>query len=125
LRGDECLVSVAQLLGSRMQRCGDMMARYGGEVFVSLLPGVDVNGALKVAQECQQAIAGAKIPHSTSPIAPYVTVSIGVAAMLPIYEKSCTLIIEQAEVALYQSKQEGRNRVCAFDNGTPDSAAPG
>jgi diguanylate cyclase (GGDEF)-like protein len=125
LRGDECLVTVAQLLGSRMQRCGDLIARYDGEVFVALLPEVDVNGALKVAQECQQAIARAKIPHSTSPVVPYVTVSIGVTAMLPIYDKSCTLIIEQVEIALYQAKQEGRNRVCAFDNDTPDNAAPG
>jgi diguanylate cyclase (GGDEF)-like protein len=124
LRGDECLVTVAQLLGNCMLRCGDLIARYDGEVFVALLPGVDVNGALKVAQECQQAIAGAKIPHPTSPVAPYVTVSIGVAAMLPIYEKSCTLITEQAEIALYQAKQEGHNRVCAFDNGTQDNAEP-
>jgi diguanylate cyclase (GGDEF)-like protein len=124
LHGDECLVTVAQLLGSRLLRCGDLMARYSGEVFVALLPGVDVNGALKVARECQQAIAGTKIPHSTSPVAPYVTVSVGVAAMLPIYDKSCTLIIEQAEIALYQAKQEGRNRVCAFDNDTPDNAVP-
>jgi diguanylate cyclase (GGDEF)-like protein len=124
LRGDECLVTVAQLLGSRMLRCGDLIARYGGEVFVVLLPGVDVNGAFKVAQECQQVIAGAKISHSTSPVAPYVTVSIGVAAMLPIYKQSCTLIIEQVEIALYQAKKEGRNRVCAFDHDTPDNAAP-
>jgi diguanylate cyclase (GGDEF)-like protein len=124
LRGDECLVTLAQLLGSRMLRSGDMMARYGGEVFVALLPGVDVSGALKVAQACQQAITGAKIPHSTSPVAPYVTVSIGVAAMLPIYDKSCTLIIEQVEIALYQAKKEGRNRICVFDNGSPDNVAP-
>ncbi len=115
LRGDDCLVAVAQILERCMQRPGDLIARYGGEEFVALLPEVDIEGAFKVAQDCHAAVLAAQIPHVTSPVSPYVTVSIGVAAMVPIYDKSSTLLIEQADIALYQAKQSGRNRVCSFD----------
>jgi diguanylate cyclase (GGDEF)-like protein len=114
LRGDDCLVAVAQVLNSCMQRTGDLIARYGGEEFVVLLPDSDLDGALKVAQDCHAAILDAKLPHVTSNISIYVTVSIGVAAMLPIYERSNTLLIEQADIALYQAKHSGRNRICSF-----------
>ena len=117
LRGDNCLVAVAQILNTCMQRSGDLVARYGGEEFVALLPESDLEGAIKVAQDCLDAIRHAAIPHVTSPVSRYVTVSIGVAAMQPIYDKSCTLLIEQADIALYQAKQSGRNRMSHFDNG--------
>lgn len=117
LRGDDCLVQIARILEGCMQRPGDLIARYGGEEFVMLLPEVGLDGALKVAQDCRDSVLEAQIPHVTSSVSPYVTVSVGVAAMQPIYEKSCTLLIEQADVALYQAKQNGRNRVCVFDNG--------
>ncbi|MCP4875227.1 MAG: diguanylate cyclase [Gammaproteobacteria bacterium] len=116
LRGDDCLVTVAQLLSACMQRAGDLIARYGGEEFVVLLPGSDMEGALEVAGTCLAAIADAELPHVISNVAPYVTISIGVAAMLPIYERSSTLLIEEADIALYQAKQNGRNRICSFEN---------
>jgi diguanylate cyclase (GGDEF)-like protein len=114
LRGDDCLVKVAQVLNSCMQRSSDLIARYGGEEFVVLLPESDLDGALKIARDCHSAVLNAKLPHVTSNISIYVTVSIGVAAMLPIYEKSNTLLIEQADIALYQAKHSGRNRICSF-----------
>lgn len=118
LRGDDCLIAVAQLLSDCMQRAGDLIARYGGEEFVVLLPDSDLEGALGVANACLEAVANAKLPHVTSNVAPYVTISIGVAAMLPIYERSSTLLIEEADIALYQAKQNGRNRISCFDNQT-------
>jgi diguanylate cyclase (GGDEF)-like protein len=115
LRGDDCLIAVAQILDDCMQRAGDFIARYGGEEFVALLPESDIEGAFNVAEECLAAIRAAKLPHVTSNVSPYVTVSIGVAAMLPIYERSNTMLIEQADIALYQAKQNGRNRICSFE----------
>jgi len=114
LRGDDCLVKVAQILNSCMQRTTDLIARYGGEEFVVLLPESDLEGALRVAEACHAAILDAKLPHVTSNVSIYVTVSIGVAAMVPIYERSNTLLIEQADIALYQAKNSGRNRICSF-----------
>jgi diguanylate cyclase (GGDEF)-like protein len=114
IRGDQCLIEVARVLKICTQRTSDLIARYGGEEFVALLPDSDLEGALTVAEDCLQAIADAAIEHLGSDVAPYITVSIGVAAMLPIHDKSSTMLIEQADIALYQAKQNGRNQLCSF-----------
>ena len=116
LSGDDCLVAVAKILSGCMQRSVDLIARYGGEEFIALLPTSELEGAMKVAEDCLAAVENARLPHVTSSVSPFVTVSIGVAAMVPIYDKSSTLLIEQADIALYQAKQSGRNRICSFDN---------
>ncbi|MDJ0778203.1 MAG: diguanylate cyclase [Gammaproteobacteria bacterium] len=115
LSGDQCLVKVAQRLGSCMQRPEDLVARFRGGSFVALLPGVGTEGALKVAQDCLQAVSAAMIPHPASPIAPYVTVALGIAAQVPSSDRQASLLIEQAEVALFQAKRSPRPRFCAFD----------
>ena len=115
LRGDECLVAVARILSSCTQRTSDLVARYGGEEFVVLLPESEIEGALRVAEECLEALEDAGLEHANSDVEPYVTVSIGVAVMLPIHDKSSTMLIEQADVALYQAKQNGRNQFCSFN----------
>jgi len=108
LRGD---------LSGCMQRASDTLARYGGEEFVALLPESDLEGAMEVAQQCLDAIQDAAIPHAASPIKPYVTISIGVAAINPTHGTSMTLLVEEADIALYQAKKNGRNQICSFDNG--------
>ena len=115
LRGDKCLIAVARILSGCTQRTSDLVARFGGEEFVVLLPESDIEGALTVAEECLEALEDARLEHVKSDVEPYVTVSIGVAAMLPIHDKSSTMLIEQADVALYQAKQNGRNRFCSFN----------
>lgn len=115
LSGDDCLVTVAQLLGNCVQRSEDLVARYKGGLFAALLPGIEVDSAFKVAQNCLEEVADAKITHPASSVASCVTLSIGVAAMVPMYDKSCTLIIEQAEIALYRAKQMSCDPVCAFE----------
>jgi diguanylate cyclase (GGDEF)-like protein len=115
LRGDACLIAVARILDACTQRTSDLVARYGGEEFVVLLPESDIEGAVTVAEDCLEALENASLEHVNSNVEPYVTVSIGVAAMLPIHDKSSTILIEQADVALYQAKQNGRNRFCSFN----------
>ncbi len=116
LRGDDCLTLVAQTLNSCMQRSPDILARYGGEEFVALLPESDLKGAMEVAQQCLSAVRDAAIPHVASPIKPYVTISIGVASIMPDHGASMTLLVEEADIALYEAKKNGRDRVCSFDD---------
>ena len=108
--GDTCLKSVAQTLKEHFTRPHDLVARYGGEEFVCLLPECDSEGALLKAQQLCQDIANLNIPHATSPTAPNVTISIGVASCIPTAELSPEALIAQADALLYQAKHSGRNQ---------------
>lgn len=116
LSGDECLVTVARLLGACVRRSEDLVARYKGGTFAVMLPGTEVDSAKQVAQDCLQAVADAKIAHPASSISSSVTISIGVAALVPVFDKNNMLIVEQAENALYQAKQMKSNSVHAFED---------
>jgi diguanylate cyclase (GGDEF)-like protein len=112
LAGDTCLQAVARAVAGRMVRAGDLLARYGGEEFVVVLPHADAKGAYKFALSLCKAVADLRIPHAASAVADYVTVSIGVAAMVPDRQSTGSQALALADQALYTAKQHGRNRVC-------------
>jgi diguanylate cyclase (GGDEF)-like protein len=109
--GDHCLRLVAEELGGFARRPGDTSARYGGEEFVLLLPGTDLAQAAAIAEACRARVESLGIPHGHSKSGLVVTVSAGVAAMVPDDEKGRRSLVEAADQALYQAKWEGRNRV--------------
>ncbi|HJW27241.1 MAG TPA: bacteriohemerythrin [Rhodocyclaceae bacterium] len=113
LQGDACLRSVARTAAGALRRPADLMARYGGEEIVALLPNTDLPGALQVAADIQARLAGLAIPHSASDVAEQVTVSIGVAAMAPARDNAPEELIAAADAALYEAKRGGRNRIRA------------
>ncbi len=112
--GDDCLVRVAQAIAQVPQRPTDLVARYGGEEFVVILSNTDTQGALKVAQAIQEAIADLAIPHQSSEISDRVTLSLGVASLIPTSDQSLENLISYADQALYTAKKEGRDRPIAF-----------
>lgn len=87
------------------------MARYGGEEFAVILPDMDVQGALHVAETIRAEIINLKIPHAFSEVNRYVTLSIGVATMLPTPAENPPTLIEAADTALYKAKNQERNQV--------------
>ena len=108
LTGDECLIQVARTLRGVLQRPGDLFARYGGEEFVALLPETDEAGARNVADRLQAAQRG------TSPIAGLqrqVTISIGGTTWTNQKNVSAQKLVDLADHALYEAKQNGRDRV--------------
>lgn len=113
-KGDDCLIQVAQLIDQIPQRPGDLVARYGGEEFVVVLPHTDAQGASIVTLAIQQAIASLKIPHVKSQVSEYITLSLGISSLIPTPEISLDELIAQADQALYQAKQQGRNRTIVF-----------
>ena len=115
LAGDACLQAVARAVGSRMVRAVDLLARFGGEEFVVMLPNTAASGAYKVAQSVCAAVSDLKIPHAASSVAACVTVSIGVVSMMAKRDAEDNLVVEAADQALYQAKQQGRNRVCQIE----------
>jgi diguanylate cyclase (GGDEF)-like protein/PAS domain S-box-containing protein len=123
VRGDSCLKQIAEAALDVVLRPGDLVARYGGEEFAVVLPGTDETGAKSVAEDICQAVRNRQLPHEGN--APgIVTVSVGVASMIPQRGKSTQDLIEGADQALYRAKGRGRNRVVVSGISTkPDTPA--
>jgi len=127
--GDQCLRAVAQAVARRARRAGELAARYGGEEFAVLLPHTDIEAARRLAELICATVREQRIPHGGSEVAPYVTVSIGVAYISEVPDTAAalsrdgaagtmmpsgaTVLIEMADHALYAAKTAGRNRVVA------------
>ncbi|MGH7231951.1 MAG: GGDEF domain-containing response regulator [Nitrospiraceae bacterium] len=102
LTGDECLKRVAGAVSGALNRPGDLAARYGGDEFVVGLPGTPAEGAARVAEAIRQNVEALEIG---------VTLSLGVATMFPDLNALPETLIAAADEALFQAKQDGRNRV--------------
>jgi len=109
--GDDCLRRVAAALAGCMRRGMDLLARYGGEEFAALLPETDETGALTVAETMRAAVEALGLSHEHSDAAPVVTLSLGVATLIPEAGRPSTDIIPLADARLYEAKRQGRNRV--------------
>lgn len=110
VNGDNCLTRVAITLKTTLKRPADLVARFGGEEFAVLLPETDLNGAVVLAESMRKEVAELNIAHIKSNAASHVTISLGVASTVP-GKCSSTALIEMADKALYQAKENGRNRV--------------
>ncbi len=95
-----------------IKRPGDLLARYGGEEFIIVVP--DTEDATSVAYLCTQVVRDLKIPHEFSAAAAIITVSVGLETCIPDSNADLGIIIENADKALYEAKENGRNRVESF-----------
>lgn len=110
--GDACLASVAGALSDGVSRAGDLIARFGGEEFVAILPETDQEAAHIIGERLRKQVADMKLEHANSGVAPFVTVSIGCAALVPDEDsRGPSALLEAADRQLYKAKQAGRNRV--------------
>lgn len=116
LEGDTCLSMVAQTIELGTKRPGEIVARYGGEEFVAILPHTTLEDARKYGAWLCEKIYALKLPHQFSSCGNVVTISVGVAALVP--SEKCTIrqLIDAADQALYRAKAAGRNRVIASDS---------
>ncbi|WP_295473388.1 diguanylate cyclase [uncultured Pseudomonas sp.] len=136
LQGDECLIAVAHALKGCVHRSTDLVARYGGEEFVILLPDTGAEGARQMAQEVVETVQGLERVHEASEYG-RVTVSVGAASLEagvncparstpPVPpEPIVVALLAQADRALYQAKDGGRNtsRFVALTPPLPGEAA--
>ena len=117
--GDRCLKEVTAAAEGALQRPADLVARYGGEEFVALLPDTGFDGAMGVAEGIRAAIEALNIPHAKSSAGSYVTVSLGVACMVPALDKDPAALLKTADEQLYAAKACGRNQVKGIAVETP------
>lgn len=110
--GDDCLRKVAETLALCARRPADLVARYGGEEFVFLLPETPVAGAVEVAENALRNIAAIGLSHPGLSSCGTVTLSFGVAEIIPKEGSSFNVLVELADESLYRAKGTGRNRVC-------------
>jgi diguanylate cyclase (GGDEF)-like protein len=113
-RGDDYLIRVGTELRRLARRQRDVVARYGGEEFAVILPGTGTSDALQFADSLRRSIAALGLPHPASPVAGYLTVSVGVATASNQLRAGPEQILAAADEALFRAKRNGRNRLeCA------------
>jgi len=113
-QGDNCLIQIAQMLEGVAIRKTDLVARYGGEEFVCILPKTEIREASMIAEKFRLSIMSIGIPHEYSEADSGVTISIGVATIIPEVDSNCSLIIKASDEALYKAKESGRNQVQTY-----------
>ncbi len=125
--GDDCLRAIASALSAVVTRPGDVVARFGGEEFVAVLPDTTLDGARRVGEMLRSAVFQLAIAHpgaeksgsAQAEVEPQrVTVSVGCAAMIPSAHSSYRQLVNMADEALYLAKRDGRNRVGVCESET-------
>ncbi|WP_299342226.1 two-component regulator propeller domain-containing protein [uncultured Pseudoxanthomonas sp.] len=110
LGGDAALATLAAALATSLRGSDDLAARYGGEEFAILLPDCDTDTALGLARRLVDDVQRLALPHRASSVADVITVSIGAASRHPARGGNPDALLHAADAALYQAKDEGRNR---------------
>lgn len=111
-KGDICLREVAQCISQNTFITSAFVGRYGGEEFIVILPRTDEEEALKIAENIREQVIMLQIPHlGREDDMNILTISLGVASVIPNNSDKSIYLLELADKALYRAKAEGRNRV--------------
>lgn len=111
-KGDQALQCVAHALQDGCDKSDCFVARYGGEEFVVLIKGGNATKALKVAENIRQAVEKAQVEHLYSSVSTVITLSMGLSSIFPSELNSMKLLLAEADKALYDAKETGRNQIC-------------
>lgn len=109
--GDVCLQNVGAVLSRKAQKTQDLVARYGGEEFAVIMPNTEASGAIHVATAIQEGVRELEIDHRGSAVSQHVTLSMGVATIVPTWDVLPIDLIVAADKALYQAKAQGRDQI--------------
>ncbi len=121
--GDNCLQQVAQAISRAVKRPADLVARYGGEEFAVILPNTPTKAAGIVAEGIRSEIQRLQSPHTQSLVSSYVTLSMGVTSLVPTQKLGSEVLIAIVDKALYEAKQQGRDRAIVRTTSPPSEIA--
>jgi len=122
--GDDCLRKVGAIIVASTRDAPDRATRYGGEEFAIILPSTGLEAARVVAERVRQAVVATAIPHPAAGPPGVVTVSLGIASMVPTASVQPGVLIEAADRGLYVAKRSGRNRVADARMEEPQELVP-
>ena len=111
--GDRVLKSVAALLEQHIRRGADLVARIGGEEFAIILPDTDLNGVVALAESIRVGVH--KLANSEHKEIPELTMSFGIASLVPDSSLDAGLLFKRADEAVYKAKRKGKDRVETMD----------
>ncbi len=114
LQGDECLKKVAKTLAGSIKHSYDFIGRFGGEEFGIILPGTGYEFSIMIAEQMRISVESLRVSQEYTTVSPYITISLGVATVMPGKHMHYHELIDSSDKQLYKAKQEGRNRVCAI-----------
>jgi diguanylate cyclase (GGDEF)-like protein len=112
--GDQCLIAIASAMREGVRRSADLAARYGGEEFALVLPDTDAAGAIRVVELVRYHLQRLALPHEASPSSDTITLSFGIATVIPTPDQATDSLLEAADQALYAAKATGRNQYQVF-----------
>jgi diguanylate cyclase (GGDEF)-like protein len=120
--GDACLSGIAQVLQTHLRRSEDLIARYGSDDFIAVLPQTGASYAMTVAEQVRAGVEALQIRHESSSTSHFVTVSIGLVTCKADFLLKPSALVSVVDQATHQAKQEGRNRICVGEASSLASA---
>jgi len=114
LKGDIVIKTVAEVIRKSVRRPSDFAARFGGEEFAIILPYTSIEDCQKMAEIIRKNVFELKIEHLSSTTSEFVSVSIGITTKIPDTENISSVLLHEADKALYSAKEAGRNKVALF-----------
>lgn len=118
LQGDEIIILIAKLIAKHAKRSSDLAVRFGGDEFIVVLSNTPLEDAHRIALVIQKEISELTLLHEHSPIASTISLSIGIASLIPSTECSTNALLEKADQALYKAKGNGRNQIQIYKEST-------
>ncbi len=115
LEGDDCLKAIADVFKQVFSRSTDVVARYGGEEIIVVLPDTEAEEAASLAETLRRSVEVLRLPHAGNGSYEVVTISIGAVSLIPDILESVDSITQKADKALYLAKEQGRNQVCFYE----------
>lgn len=109
VKEEQCLTKIGKALRGRLKRASDFLAYTDGDEFMVILPSTDRSGAVKIAEQLRLIVVGMGLAHPASTVEKIVTISIGIAHLLPTQDTEIDEVLRLADQGLQQAKDDGRN----------------